>query len=276
MPRFNPAPGWPAAPEGWMPHEGWQPDPTWPAAPEGWQVVVDDRAPAPALTTSAPAAVSAPRVAEPSGSSAEPTTSRAAAALSKFRTATGSSSATGASVGEDSDVSSDDLIWEGSSKTMTGVGGGRYRLTRYYLHFERGMLSTNGQQIGVERITDVDVRQSMAQKARGVSDLVVHTDAESVILESIPDVREVQQLINEVARARKHELQRRQRLLQQPVYAHPPAYSAPSAAPAPATPAAQTAGPDLIDRLQQLTDLHLAGALTDEEFSAAKKQALGL
>lgn len=40
--RFNPAPGWPVPPEGWLPPEGWTPDPSWPPAPEGWPFVVDD------------------------------------------------------------------------------------------------------------------------------------------------------------------------------------------------------------------------------------------
>ena len=39
--RFNPAPGWPEAPEGWLPPQGWNPDPSWPPAPEGWELVVD-------------------------------------------------------------------------------------------------------------------------------------------------------------------------------------------------------------------------------------------
>jgi hypothetical protein len=30
-------PGWPPAPEGFVPPAGWQPDPSWPPAPEGWQ-----------------------------------------------------------------------------------------------------------------------------------------------------------------------------------------------------------------------------------------------
>lgn len=34
--RFNPAPGWPPAPEGWEPFPGWEPDASWPPAPEGW------------------------------------------------------------------------------------------------------------------------------------------------------------------------------------------------------------------------------------------------
>ena len=35
--RFNPAPGWPRPPTGWVPPAGWRPDPTWPPAPPGWQ-----------------------------------------------------------------------------------------------------------------------------------------------------------------------------------------------------------------------------------------------
>jgi RsiW-degrading membrane proteinase PrsW (M82 family) len=33
---FNPAPGWPRPPAGWVPPDGWQPDPAWPPAPAGW------------------------------------------------------------------------------------------------------------------------------------------------------------------------------------------------------------------------------------------------
>jgi hypothetical protein len=40
--RFNPPPGWPTAPEGWLPPSGWQPDRDWPPAPEGWVFVIDD------------------------------------------------------------------------------------------------------------------------------------------------------------------------------------------------------------------------------------------
>jgi hypothetical protein len=41
--RFNPPPGWPSAPAGWVPPPGWQPDPSWPEPPAGWQLWVDDR-----------------------------------------------------------------------------------------------------------------------------------------------------------------------------------------------------------------------------------------
>jgi hypothetical protein len=53
--------------------------------------------------------------------------------------------------------------------------------------------------------------------------------------------------------------------LPQPAYAPPPA-PAPAAAPP----------PDSIAELERLARLHESGALTDEEFTAAKARALGL
>lgn len=35
---FNPAPGWPKPPAGWVPPAGWTPDPAWPTPPTGWQL----------------------------------------------------------------------------------------------------------------------------------------------------------------------------------------------------------------------------------------------
>jgi hypothetical protein len=46
-------------------------------------------------------------------------------------------------------------------------------------------------------------------------------------------------------------------------------------APPPAPAAAAPAGDDTISRLTQLASLHSSGALTDEEFTAAKAQVLG-
>jgi hypothetical protein len=44
--RFNPPPGWPAPPTGWVPAPNWQPDPSWPPAPIDWQFwIQDDLAP---------------------------------------------------------------------------------------------------------------------------------------------------------------------------------------------------------------------------------------
>lgn len=40
--RFNPAPGWPVPPRGWLPGPGWRPDPSWPTAPPEWPFLVDE------------------------------------------------------------------------------------------------------------------------------------------------------------------------------------------------------------------------------------------
>src|SRR3954468_21560160 len=46
VPRFNPPPGWPEPPAGWVPPSNWHPDPSWPAAPVGWSFwTEDDQAP---------------------------------------------------------------------------------------------------------------------------------------------------------------------------------------------------------------------------------------
>jgi hypothetical protein len=49
---------------------------------------------------------------------------------------------------------------------------------------------------------------------------------------------------------------------------------APPPPPAPAAPA-PAAQPSMLDQLNQLTDLHTQGALSDEEFTAAKAKLLG-
>lgn len=52
--RFNPAPGWPPPPPGFVPPPHWQPDPSWPPAPPGWQLWVDDGVPDPLQATGPP------------------------------------------------------------------------------------------------------------------------------------------------------------------------------------------------------------------------------
>src|SRR6185436_7097912 len=46
-PTFNPPPGWPKPPTGWVPPKGWTPDPAWPPPPSGWQLWLDADAPEP-------------------------------------------------------------------------------------------------------------------------------------------------------------------------------------------------------------------------------------
>ena len=35
---FNPPPGWPKPPDGWVPPASWTPDHSWPDPPDGWQL----------------------------------------------------------------------------------------------------------------------------------------------------------------------------------------------------------------------------------------------
>jgi len=58
---FNPPPGWPPAPQGWLPSAGWQPDPSWPPPPEGWQFVLDQAAEDPQTTKVSEAQLAGPR-----------------------------------------------------------------------------------------------------------------------------------------------------------------------------------------------------------------------
>lgn len=56
-------------------------------------------------------------------------------------------------------------------------------------------------------------------------------------------------------------------------YANQAAEQQAAAAPAPAAPAADE---DPVEKVKQLADLHAQGILSDEEFAAAKKKALGI
>lgn len=40
--KYNPPPGWPKPPDGWVPPKGWKPDPAWPTAPEGWELWISN------------------------------------------------------------------------------------------------------------------------------------------------------------------------------------------------------------------------------------------
>ncbi|MBA2418862.1 MAG: PH domain-containing protein [Nocardioidaceae bacterium] len=87
-------------------------------------------------------------------------------------------------------------IWQSVGKPVTGIGAGKYKLTAHYLFFEKGALRTDAQQVPISGVLDVDVIQSMTQKARGVGNIRVHiqrpTGVEIVMLEDIPDFREGQ------------------------------------------------------------------------------------
>lgn len=258
--RFNTPPGWPAAPEGWLPPAGWQPDPSWPAPPDGWQLFIDD-----AWSQDSP---NLPAVRQPLG------TVVATVVETHLLRQGPDGPAQKAPVSHDAAPTEEPgVLWSAVGQPLTGIGAGRYKLTATMLYFERGVLSTNAQQVPIAHVVDVDLRQSLTQKARGVGSVIVKVQRinglELVILEDLPDPRKAVSIINETAQAAR--LVEQQRMNTHHYAGLPP--TAPAPAPQ-ATPAPQAAAVDPIAQLRQLGELRDAGILTEEEFTSKKADIL--
>lgn len=246
--KFNPAPGWPPAPEGWVPPEDWYPPEDWPDAPEGWQFWTVDE-----------------------------TTNKGGGGvdlIESVRTARGQSRISEhATPDTPAGQAANQVLWEGASSQLTGIGGGRYKLTRHHLYFETGVLRTDSQQIPVEHIYDVDVSQTMMQKSRGVANVFVHISRpngvqETVQMENLTEAKNVQHVINEAVRARKLELRREETT-------HTYLGGVPQHLPQmPIQQSAPEKEPDIIDQITRLGELHKAGILTQEEFETKKAELL--
>jgi len=160
----------------------------------------------------------------------------------------------------------------GCRQTLSGIGAGRYRLDANYLYFEKGTLRTDSQQVPIAQVLDVDVKQTMTQKARGVFTLTVQIQrgagVERVLMEDIPNGREAQRQINEAAHGARNAIQQRQDTMRYEGNHHP------AAAPAPASTAAEAVAPNPIARLKELAALKEAGILTEDEFAAKKADIL--
>lgn len=160
-------------------------------------------------------------------------------------------------------------LWEGRSEGLANAAlGGRgapsYRLTPWHLYWERGLITTDAQQVALLSVGDVDVKQSMTQKARGLGDVIVHAGAQSVTVEHIRNPRDVRDRIL----AAVHDA-RRQQMQAQNTYTHQGGQP-PHAQPAPAG-----GGTDeVMALLRQLGELRDAGVLSPEEFEAKKAELL--
>jgi hypothetical protein len=162
--------------------------------------------------------------------------------------------------------------WSAVGKPLTGIGAGRFHMDGRYLYFERGTLRTDSQQVPISAVLDVDVVQTMAQKARGVYTVRVHiqrtTGIEIVTMDDIPDGREAQRFINETAHAARLAIQQAQNTRRfEGTAPQMTASSSPTPVAAPQE--------DLIAQISKLAELKAAGALTEEEFTAAKAKLLG-
>ena len=68
----------------------------------------------------------------------------------------------------------------------------RYRLTNKAVYFDEGLLSSNAQQVPLWAVRDVDVRQGMIQKARGVGDVIVHVEHSDYTGRNVVHIKDVE------------------------------------------------------------------------------------
>lgn len=199
-------------------------------------------------------------------------------------------------------------LWSAIGKGVSGITTGRYRLDIHYLYFAKGALRTDAQQIPVSGIVDVDVRQTMTQKARSVYTVVVHVQRangmrEVAMMDDIPDGPAAQRILNKVSYDAKLLLEHRSihmdglrhqatnttrqevsyqggvPLMHQPGVAAAPMPMMLSRQPEPAQiesadPILEGVTVDPIAQLKELGALRDAGILTEEEFSAKKAEIL--
>ena len=192
----------------------------------------------------------------------------------------------------------EDAIWSAIGKSLTGAGAGRYWLTAEHL-----VIDSNGrggaQQVPLALVQDVEVTQTMTQKARGLSTVKVHVNQGGGVvlsLEDLPEGRIARAIISQAATRLRMEGQGPAAApTQTTTPTHAPdsglqaAAQAPAqtAVPAPAQAPVPTQAPETVqpwahapsaepmELLRMLGELRDAGLLTDEELATKKAQVLG-
>ena len=179
-------------------------------------------------------------------------------------------------------------LWEGQKKSLTSaatggsVVGAEYRLTEDGLYFKTGVVSTHAELIPLWAVLDIDVKQSMIQKSRGLGDLHVRLDVDhfrygqrTVFLVGIEKPFEVRETISIAAnKQRKIMLEHLHSLEIEKRRAGASAIQLPGTASVSPTP--QVAAEDqILNQLKQLAELKASGILTDDEFATQKARILG-
>ena len=168
----------------------------------------------------------------------------------------------------------DQVLWQSERKALPShaAGGGRpatarYKLTRSFLIFEAGLLSTREERVPVWALGAIDLRQSIPQTLRGVGDLRIRvlsnfaTSRNWVTLESIEDPTRVRNTLDrEIKRARleHHPASQSQLITQADV----------RRAPNPVVAATATSSFQSVASIDLLMELHRRGLLGDAEFGA--------
>lgn len=180
-------------------------------------------------------------------------------------------------------------VWQGERRNLTHAAtsgkmvSAKYRMTEDGLYFEQGLLSSAEEIIPLWAVVDVDVSQSMTQKARGVGTCAVHLDTRGfnygqsrVVLESVDNPKQVRDTIARYANARRSEMLEYQHSKE--VHKRQAGATAihmqSGGPPAPEASAAPAAGKSLAEELRELAELRDAGILTDDEFATQKARLL--
>jgi uncharacterized membrane protein YdbT with pleckstrin-like domain len=179
--------------------------------------------------------------------------------------------------------SSTRVLWQGDSNDMASlasrgkVTSASYRVTEDAIHFASGIVSTKEEILPIWTVKDIDLSQTLTQKARGVADLTLKIDETAssygqqiLVLKSIADGKEVRDLIlrqaNEIRNfwnTRKHEME----IERNKASASQVISVAPQAVPS-------ENKDSLMAQIERLAEMMQNGLLTAEEFSAAKAKLL--
>jgi Bacterial PH domain/Short C-terminal domain len=183
------------------------------------------------------------------------------------------------------------VLWEGQRESLTAVAtagkmvSARYKLTEDAIHFEAGLLSTKAETVPLWAVVDVDLKQSITQRARGVGDLFIRVDQSAaqrygqaaIVFESIKDPKAVRDIVaNQANKVRvllssaQHARDIETRRASASVMTIGAGQSVPSGSTAPVQPPASS----VIEQLKELAQLKDAGILTDEEFAEQKRRVL--
>ncbi len=121
----------------------------------------------------------------------------------------------------------------------------RFTVSNYRVVGRRGVLARSGVEIPLDRVSNVNFNQSIVERIFGAGDLVIESSGQDG-QSRFSDIRhpdDVQLLIHRQIQSR--------------------------------TPHATSAQPSILEALRELGALHASGALSPEEFAAAKKKLLG-
>lgn len=158
--------------------------------------------------------------------------------------------------------------WSAVGKPLKGFGGARYRMDLDFLYCEKGMVRTEGEQLRSAFITDISLKQSVTQKARGIGSLKVEATQpdgrkEIMMVEDIPDPAEARRIIIETANNARN----RERIRENTRTFVGDSVSTPSSRQA-------DNKDDVVQQLRTLAELRDTGVITSEDFEAKKAELL--